>query len=372
MTLIEMVRQVLISMPGLSPAMVKAALNRAYSDLAFSWEWAALEKELPFSVKGTYTQDDLAVDGPSGGYADVNDYTLTNGSTDFVLTQAYDGYATVRDHTLNYFFPEHTFDINEDTDLITPIAGTFDPPYWVRFGDDDQAYRVTGWAIVSAFEGQAYAKVTFTLNVPYAGESCVICPSGFNSDTGTPIDFAFFQPVYAIDNTPAVRQILSITGSDVLEELPRATLDRIDPQRTSTTSDPTKWAKAGFSTALDPLVEIWPVPNETKMFKARCRMEPTLLTDSATPLLHPMLIILDAQLQLHAAYAVQNPKAANAIYNSYGVWRTQREALYNTLILEDVRRHSTSKVVRNVAPATASGESINTVYTGGDITSYTP
>jgi hypothetical protein len=340
MTLIQMVRQVQLSMPGLSTAAVRSALNRAYADLALSWEWADLETEIPATYQPP-VDETLAEAGEL--VAGDNKVTVTNGSIDVYMnigttSQSANGWTAAATYLA----------------LINQLAKNRQPPQPLKmnFEDDEYSYNVD--TVTYHPVPTTHATFSVRLTTPYLGS------------TGTVTKFSLFQERIRLNNTPAVRQILAVTSETDLDEVTRADLDRLDPKRERTSTYPSVWCKAGISSTGEQILEIWPLPADTTVVKVRARTEPLELTsDSMSPRIHPQLIILDAQIQLFSAYMARDPDKANKLFNAFGTWRTARSELYNSIVQEDITRHSTSKKVRNV---TDSGAGRRDSYSASDIT----
>jgi hypothetical protein len=117
----------------------------------------------------------------------------------------------------------------------------------------------------------------------------------------------------------------------------REQLDRLDPQRSSTTSDPTHWLYAGDNSSGIRELEIWPVPTTSKLLRGQYLNEAPLLTSSTR-----IAISVPALVYGLAAdcYNMLYSKTGDEGYKNLGLFYEKK----HTQVLNDVIPYEVSRM----------------------------
>jgi len=203
------------------------------------------------------------------------------------------------------------------------FSTSWENPVFIRFAGEPQFYEFSAIGAVN----------TGTLLTAY------------NGDDATAIEYAVFKHIYALSST--VRELLTITYETELKPVILADLNRFDPNRDRTATWPTHYCLRGTNSSGYPLVELWPVPSDNISLTYTARVTPTALSgDSDSPLLDDNLILYTALVNSASIYQTISPENSKMIAANVAQWHTIKENIYADLIQEDVRRHTTSKAVR--------------------------
>jgi hypothetical protein len=155
--------------------------------------------------------------------------------------------------------------------------------------------------------------------------------------TAANVSWDVFQTIYGV---PSDLDVMMSLGSNYpLREMDggRDQLDRLDPQRSSSTSDPTHWMYAGEDTNGVRLLELWPVPTISKVLRGQYLNEAPTITPSTR-----IAISVAAFTYALAAdcYNMLHSKTGDEAYKNLAVFYEQK----TTQVLRDVIPYEVSRL----------------------------
>lgn len=225
------------------------------------------------------------------------------------------------------------------TSAGTPFTAAMDGRQ-VQIGDDEQYFFVnySSTSVITLEDGEGNA---------------VVWPGS----TASGQSWRIFQTLYTLPSS--AQSIISIAADYPLEELDggRERLDVIDPDRSSTSTDPRVWCYAGVNSSNVKEIEVWPVPSSARILRGQYLKEaPTLTTNDTVDIPVPPLVYgaaCDACQLLASKQGSQEPMWANmALFYE----RKQREVMDDYKFVEQNltsparelgRRPSRSSMFRN-------------------------
>lgn len=116
--------------------------------------------------------------------------------------------------------------------------------------------------------------------------------------------WTLFQTLYTLPSDCDI--VLNIAHDYPLREFDggREALDRFDPSRESTGSDPSHWLYAGINSNNRRLIEIWPVPTSIRTLRGQYLIEAPQISASSTINVHPAVftyaVAADCYNMLHS------------------------------------------------------------------------
>lgn len=190
------------------------------------------------------------------------------------------------------------------TAIGTPFTSTMEG-YQIRIAGDEQYYFFD------------YAS-TSTGTLTDGNGNNVVWPH----TTNTTASWTIFQSLYAL---PTNADIVLSLGSDFpMREFDggQEALDRMDPQRESTSTSPTHWMYAGVRSCV-PYIEVWPVPDEAKTLSGVCLVKAALpgLADNIE--IHPSVLTYATAAD---CYNMLHAKTGDAGYATLGLFYEKKYA----------------------------------------------
>ncbi|MBI2007653.1 hypothetical protein HYS85_00235, partial [Candidatus Saccharibacteria bacterium] len=151
----------------------------------------------------------------------------------------------------------------------TPFAST-DDGRWIRLGEEEQyfalSFNTTSTIILTDGKGQS-------ANWPAA--------------TSSNVGYTVFQTLYDLPGDCDV--VLTLAANYPLEEMDggREFMDRLDPNRISSSSDPTHWVYSGATSQNIRQIEVWPVPSDARTLRGMYLTEAPVVSSTTVITIHP-------------------------------------------------------------------------------------
>jgi hypothetical protein len=186
----------------------------------------------------------------------------------------------------------------------------------VVFAGAAMSSNLDGLQIRFSGEPQYYVvsfNTTTTISLKDGNGTTITWPRATNAAAS----WTLFQTFYALPSDCDI--VLDLAHDYPLSEFDggREALDRYDPSRESTASDPTHWISAGINSSNARLIEIWPVPSQAMTLRGQYLIEAPQITATSTINIHPAVL----------TYAVA-ADCYNMLYSKTGDQSQQQLALF--------------------------------------------
>lgn len=228
--------------------------------------------------------------------------------------------------TITTIAPYSTGTVSTTSTAVTGSGTTFTSAMvgrYIRFGTDQTYYKITAFGSVTGL----------TIETAVA-----------SGDVSAGSTYSIFKNVYALPSD--LDRILSMAYRDPLTEITRQDLDRLDPDRTVTATDPRYWCMRELDSSNVRQVELWPVPTGAVLVRFQYTKTNTLSSDSDVPLYRSDVLVWKSAAS--GAYLLYAKTGDEAWINLGDRFLQNFERQLSSALLDDVGRNSPNHRVRDV------------------------